>query len=43
MDDHGHKNVLGLKGSTDAGIYLEHAPNGTVAEYILESGKPLSL
>ena len=38
-----HKNVLGFKGSTDAGIYLERAPNGTVAEYILESGKPLSL
>lgn len=43
MDDHGHKNVLGFKGSTDAGIYLERAPNGTVAKYILELGKPLSL
>ncbi|KAK3695882.1 kinase-like domain-containing protein [Podospora appendiculata] len=38
-----HKNVLGFKGSADAGIYLERAPNGTVAEYILNSGKPLSL
>ncbi|KAK3305952.1 kinase-like domain-containing protein [Chaetomium strumarium] len=38
-----HKNILGFKGSTDAGIYLERAPNGTVAEYILDSGKPLSL
>ncbi|KAK3681060.1 hypothetical protein B0T22DRAFT_502546 [Podospora appendiculata] len=38
-----HKNVLGFKGSADAGIYLERAPNGTVAEYMLDSGKPLSL
>ncbi|KAK4032467.1 hypothetical protein C8A01DRAFT_50751 [Parachaetomium inaequale] len=32
-----YKNILGFKGSTDTGIYLERAPNGTVAEYILES------
>ncbi|KAK4125428.1 hypothetical protein N657DRAFT_568989, partial [Parathielavia appendiculata] len=38
-----HKNVLGFKCSTDAGIYLGRAPNGTVAEYILKSGKRLSL
>ncbi|KAK3904169.1 kinase-like domain-containing protein [Staphylotrichum tortipilum] len=29
--------------STDEGLYLERAPNGTIAEYILKSGKPLSL
>ncbi|AEO60413.1 hypothetical protein MYCTH_2309609 [Thermothelomyces thermophilus ATCC 42464] len=35
-----HERIIALRGFTDTGIYLERAPNGTVAEYILESGKP---
>jgi serine/threonine protein kinase len=37
-----HKHIIGFKGSTEDGIYLERAPNGTVAEHVLER-KPLSL
>ena len=37
-----HPRIIGLRGSCDAGIYLERAVNGTVADYILkaESDKP---
>ncbi|KAL2169439.1 hypothetical protein VTG60DRAFT_6068 [Thermothelomyces hinnuleus] len=35
-----HERIIALKGFTDTGIYLERATNGTVAEYMLESGKP---
>lgn len=35
-----HERIIGLKGFSDTGIYLERAVNGTVAQYILESGKP---
>ena len=38
-----HKHVIGFNTFTEEGIYLERATNGTVAKYILESGKPLSL
>ena len=34
-----HERIIGLKGFSDTGIYLERAINGTVARYILESGK----
>lgn len=36
-----HERIIALKGFTDTGIYLERATHGTVAEYVLESGKPL--
>lgn len=35
-----HERIIGFKGATNTGIYLERAMNGTVAEYLLESGKP---
>ncbi|KAK3897954.1 kinase-like protein [Staphylotrichum tortipilum] len=38
-----YKHVIGFKGFTDEGIYLERAINGTVVKYILESGQPISL
>ncbi|KAL2127179.1 hypothetical protein VTI74DRAFT_11199 [Chaetomium olivicolor] len=38
-----HESIIAFKGFTDTGIYLERATNGTVAEYILESGNPLPL
>ncbi|KAF2105207.1 hypothetical protein BDV96DRAFT_617909 [Lophiotrema nucula] len=34
-----HQRIIGLKGFSDTGIYLERAVNGTVAKYIVESGK----
>ncbi|KAK3687207.1 kinase-like domain-containing protein [Podospora appendiculata] len=37
-----HQHVIGYKGSIGEGIYLERVPNGTVSDYILDSGKPLS-
>ncbi|KAK3358653.1 hypothetical protein B0T24DRAFT_644151 [Lasiosphaeria ovina] len=36
-----HERITALKGFTDKRIYLESTTNGTVAEYMLESGKPL--
>jgi len=38
-----YQHVIGYKGSISEGIYLERVPNGTVSDYILDSGKPLSL
>ncbi|KAL2192169.1 kinase-like protein [Thermothelomyces heterothallicus CBS 203.75] len=36
-----HERIIAYKGFTDAGLYLERATNCNIAEYILESGKPL--
>ncbi|KAJ4323089.1 hypothetical protein N0V84_004489 [Fusarium piperis] len=36
-----HERIIGLKSFSDTGLYLERALNGNVAEYMLESGKPL--
>ncbi|RDW63151.1 uncharacterized protein DSM5745_10262 [Aspergillus mulundensis] len=35
-----HKRVIRLKGFSDAGLYLERVPNGTLAQYLLESDDP---
>ncbi|KAL4790660.1 kinase-like protein [Aspergillus venezuelensis] len=41
----GHKRIIAMKGSTEdgTGLYLERAINGTVADYLLESGLPVPL
>ena len=36
-----HERIIGLKSFSDTGLYLERALNGNVADYMLESGKPL--
>ncbi|RMD39247.1 hypothetical protein DV735_g5880, partial [Chaetothyriales sp. CBS 134920] len=36
-----HERIIRLKSFSNTGLYLERAVNGTVADYILESGKPL--
>lgn len=35
-----HKRIIALKSSSDTGLYLERAVNGTLADYILESENP---
>ncbi|KAF2805395.1 kinase-like protein [Mytilinidion resinicola] len=35
-----HERIIGFKSFSEAGLYLERAVNGTVAHYLLESGKP---
>lgn len=35
-----HERIIGLKSFSNTGLYLERAPNGNVADYLLESGKP---
>ncbi|KAJ5154961.1 uncharacterized protein N7500_010400 [Penicillium coprophilum] len=35
-----HKRIIGLKGFSDDGLYLERAVNGTLAHYLLESDNP---
>lgn len=37
-----HKGIIGLKGFSENGIYLERALNGTLAQFILESGDTAS-
>lgn len=37
-----HPHIIQLKGYSEAGIYLERATNGSLAEYLLESGRPSS-
>ncbi len=34
-----HPRIIGLRGFSEMGIYLERAVNGTVAHYLLESGR----
>lgn len=36
-----HERIIRLKGFSDTGLYLERARNGNVADYILDSTKPL--
>ncbi|KAF2803179.1 kinase-like protein [Mytilinidion resinicola] len=36
-----HERIIRLKNSSKTGLYLERALNGNVADYMLESGKPL--
>lgn len=36
-----HPRIIGYKGYSDLGLYLQSAVNGTLADYILESGNPL--
>lgn len=36
-----HERIIELKSFSCTGLYPERAPNGTVADYILESGKSL--
>lgn len=36
-----HPRIIGYKGFSNKGLYLERAENGTLADYILESGNPL--
>lgn len=36
-----HKRIIRLKSYSDTGLYLERALKGNLADYILESGKPL--
>ncbi|OAL45464.1 kinase-like protein [Pyrenochaeta sp. DS3sAY3a] len=38
-----HERIIGLKGFSETGLYLERALNGTVADYILTSDRPPSL
>jgi serine/threonine protein kinase len=38
-----HERIIGLKGFSEKGLYLERALNGTVADYILASDRSLSL
>ncbi|KAF1912219.1 kinase-like domain-containing protein [Ampelomyces quisqualis] len=38
-----HERIIGLKGFSETGLYLERAQNGTVADYILTSDPPPSL
>ncbi|KAH9221231.1 kinase-like domain-containing protein [Leptodontidium sp. 2 PMI_412] len=35
-----HPRIIGFKGFSDTGIYLERAVNGTLAHHLLESGLP---
>ena len=35
-----HEQITRLKSFSDSGLYLEHALNRNVANYMLESGKP---
>lgn len=35
-----HPRIIQLKSFSDTGIYLERAVNGTLADYLLESGNP---
>ncbi|KAH8729156.1 kinase-like domain-containing protein [Ilyonectria robusta] len=35
-----HPRIIAHKGSTDAGLYLERAANGTILEYLTESDHP---
>ena len=35
-----HERIIGLKGFSDTGPYLERAVNGALADYILEAGDP---
>lgn len=34
-----HPRIIGLRGFSETGIYLERAVNRTVADYLLESGR----
>ena len=36
-----HERIIRLKSCSDTGLYLERARNGNLADYMLESGKPL--
>lgn len=36
-----HERIIGLKGFSEEGLYLERAFNGTLAQFILESGSAL--
>jgi hypothetical protein len=38
-----HERIIGLKSISETGLYLERALNGTVADYILDSGQSPSL
>ncbi|KAL4901643.1 hypothetical protein BDW74DRAFT_187263 [Aspergillus multicolor] len=35
-----HKHIIALKGISDDGLYLERAPNKTLADYLLKSNNP---
>lgn len=35
-----HTRIIQLKSFSDTGIYLERTVNGTLADYLLESGNP---
>lgn len=38
-----HERIIGLKGFSEIGLYLERALNGTIADYILDPDRSPSL